>query len=522
MSLPISEWLFDTHFLESRLLGLGSGEDEFSAARIWLDPRKALVGMPTGLFPDLLPDSTARYLQVLLCLQSNLFRAACLTLELRRARMLENWRTVVGLHIDPDYRALGSKKGSLLPLSTSGMSEAKKQFPAGNPVARWQGGFRGFGPSGSGMAGLYLVTEVFIEKVAEAVKDMKAGRLRLTYLQPQVTTETTRKGRPARPMTKPKPASEVLGLLEAQAGTLQVSYHPRGAEASRSRVRKLSEEQRLTEKQRALLKELLRRSEVEGQPCSKGREALPGDTSSALHSSCLESPKKVRHLYPEQLEYRRPDPGGRFYAPFQSALRREERASLAFDGRPTVELDFGSFHPRILAHQAGMSGLPADLYPEVEGWPREVVKVAVNVLLNARSPAEGQAAIASRTKESKKARAAVLRLADSVGLGEEAESLFRDFYLTRYPADKARALVVDLGQNPYFGQFLGQSAWRVCQELDSMIAEEVMLDFLRRGSPILSLHDSFIVLAEEQSLLRDVMMEKYRLVVETSESAVVK
>jgi hypothetical protein len=522
VSLPISEWLFDIHFLESRLLGLGAGQDEFSSARIWLDPRKALIGMPAGLFPDLIADLKTPHLPSLLCLQSNLFRAACLTIELRRSRLLDNERTVVGLHIDPDYRVLGGKKGSLLPLGTSGMSQAKKQFPAGNPVARWQDGVRGFGPPGSGKAGLYLVADLFIDKVSEAVKDIKDGRLRMSYFQPQVTAETAKAGRPPRARVASKPASEVLGLLEAQADTLQVSYHPMGEEVTRSRIVKLSEKEGLTEEQRALLKELLRRSEEGGETSSKGKAALPGYTCSALHSSSPESQQKVRFLSPEQLEYRRPDPSGRFHAPFQSALRREERASLTFDGKPTIELDFGSLHPRMLAHLAGMIGLPEDLYPVVEGWPREVVKVAVNVLLNASSPAEGQGAIASRTKESKRARAAVLRLADSVGMGNEADALFRDFGLPRYPADMVKALAVKLRKNPYFGQFLGQSAWRECQQLDSQIAEEVMLDFLRSGNPILSLHDSFIVLAEEQSRLRRVMMEKYQEVVETSESPVVK
>ena len=48
------------------------------------------------------------------------------------------------------------------------------------------------------------------------------------------------------------------------------------------------------------------------------------------------------------------------------------------------------------------------------------------------------------------------------------------------------------------------------QFIDSEIAEQVMLEFARQDKPIIPIHDSFIVKAEDEELLRQGMITAYQ------------
>lgn len=75
--------------------------------------------------------------------------------------------------------------------------------------------------------------------------------------------------------------------------------------------------------------------------------------------------------------------GGRFYSPFQS-FRSQTRLHLKIDGEHVCEVDLSSLHPTMLYRMAGKT-LEHDPYA-VEGYPRSVVKVAMQVHLNTTKP----------------------------------------------------------------------------------------------------------------------------------------
>lgn len=77
------------------------------------------------------------------------------------------------------------------------------------------------------------------------------------------------------------------------------------------------------------------------------------------------------------------DLGGRFYSPFQS-FKSQTRVHLQIDGEHVFEVDLSSLHPTMLYRMAGKT-LAHDPYA-VEGYPRSVVKVAMQVLLNTTKP----------------------------------------------------------------------------------------------------------------------------------------
>ena len=77
--------------------------------------------------------------------------------------------------------------------------------------------------------------------------------------------------------------------------------------------------------------------------------------------------------------------GGRIYAEggaWQS-LPKAERLKLLINGEPVVEIDYSQLHP-VLAYAQCEHSFPGGAY-DVPGYPRDLVKIAVSVLLNSAS-----------------------------------------------------------------------------------------------------------------------------------------
>ena len=73
--------------------------------------------------------------------------------------------------------------------------------------------------------------------------------------------------------------------------------------------------------------------------------------------------------------------GGRLYSAVQN-YKKETRKYLYFDDEPTLEIDYSAFHPHLIYHQAGQEFQGDDPYV-IEGFERDHVKVAFNIMLNA-------------------------------------------------------------------------------------------------------------------------------------------
>jgi len=72
--------------------------------------------------------------------------------------------------------------------------------------------------------------------------------------------------------------------------------------------------------------------------------------------------------------------GGRLFAPIQN-YTRQTRKYFYLNGEPTIAIDYSSIHPYMLYHAEGLEFNGDDPYA-IEGFDRDAVKVAFNIMLN--------------------------------------------------------------------------------------------------------------------------------------------
>jgi hypothetical protein len=173
--------------------------------------------------------------------------------------------------------------------------------------------------------------------------------------------------------------------------------------------------------------------------------------------------------------------GGRLYGGWWQNIPSGRRADITIGGAETVEIDYRALHPSMLYSLAGkpMEGDPYDL----AGWPRALVKVAFNTLINAESR-----------------QAAIRSIANEIG-GEGAHA-------------KARALVreIEAKHAPIAHRF-GSGAGLRLQRRDSDLAEAILLKLAAQGVVTLPIHDSFIVPDRDNGFLIEVMADELQKLV---------
>lgn len=137
----------------------------------------------------------------------------------------------------------------------------------------------------------------------------------------------------------------------------------------------------------------------------------------------------------------------------------------------TVEMDYPGLHPRLMYAEVGkpMIGDPYDL----PNWPRDLVKVAFNTLVNAGTR-----------------QAAIRSIANTIG-GKGAFA-------------KAKALVCEIeAEHTSIADMFGTGAGLWLMRRDSDMAERLLLRLARRRIIALPIHDSFIVpIADKGDLLQ--------------------
>ena len=165
--------------------------------------------------------------------------------------------------------------------------------------------------------------------------------------------------------------------------------------------------------------------------------------------------------------------GGRFYGGWWQNIPSECRANITINGLPTIELDYPRLHPTLLYAEIGtaMCGDPYDL----ANWPRGLVKIGFNTLVNAD------------TRE-----AAIRSIANEIG-GEGAYA-------------KAKSLICDIeAKHPLIAPMFGSGAGLRLMRRDSDMAELLMLRLVKRGVVALPIHDSFVV--PDRNLEKGELME---------------
>lgn len=175
--------------------------------------------------------------------------------------------------------------------------------------------------------------------------------------------------------------------------------------------------------------------------------------------------------------------GGRFYAQgggWQS-MSKEARKQITIGGEPVVEIDYKTLHPAILYAQTG-APLPEDSYA-IDGWPRDLVKVGLLILVNAKTMQEARFAIAHHDEMKSTAvpgSQEAFRAADA--LMAEVKRVHRPIAWA-FHSDKGAELMA----------------------LDSQMAETVMHIMMMAGIMVLPVHDSFLVQKSKAGLLEEAM-----------------
>lgn len=192
--------------------------------------------------------------------------------------------------------------------------------------------------------------------------------------------------------------------------------------------------------------------------------------------------KRGRHCKLRRLHNGAWDLGGRYYGGWWQQLSKDDRLQITIDGEAVVELDYGSLHPRLCYQLEGIP-LAADFDPyDVQGVPKDhrwVLKILFMQLLNIKGNQRPQIPD------------------DAKGIYKTTES----YQLTVRAMEALHA--------PIKGFFRkGPSSLRL-QAIDSDMAEFVMERFSRLGKVVLPVHDSFIVAASDEVLLRQTMTDAY-------------
>lgn len=177
--------------------------------------------------------------------------------------------------------------------------------------------------------------------------------------------------------------------------------------------------------------------------------------------------------------------GGRFYASGISwqNVKADMRKRIVIDGEQVVELDFSSLHPAMLYAEAGAE-MPADCY-DISPWPRDLVKLGVLVLINAKTQHQARSAIAHKPV------IAALAQPGSQQALRLVQELIDDIKRIHKPI--ARAFHSDAGAR--------------LMRRDSELAERVMMLLAHQGVIALPVHDSFLVPASKRGQLKVAMLE---------------
>jgi hypothetical protein len=170
--------------------------------------------------------------------------------------------------------------------------------------------------------------------------------------------------------------------------------------------------------------------------------------------------------------------GGRFYGGWWQQTPEDLRVNLHIDGRRTLEYDYPQLHPRLLYAELGAEP-DGDVY-DIDGWPRELVKRALLVLVNSTNHTE-----------------AVRAIAQHVG-GEGAHG-------------QAAALIDAIkDRHPRIAHRFHSDAGIKLMRVDAEMAEEVLRRLVHCGIAVLPIHDSFIVQACHAGELHEAMAAAWR------------
>lgn len=198
--------------------------------------------------------------------------------------------------------------------------------------------------------------------------------------------------------------------------------------------------------------------------------------------------------------------GGRLYGMGSIGwqnIPREERHDTTINGEPTIELDFKAIHPHILYSERG-APIPSDCY-DVGNWPRDLVKLALLVLINAETLGEVVTVLANSDGEkiTRDEEGGIIDVTTERRLMKQIAG--NDYSKAMSFAHK---LVQDVKahHSPIADDFHTGAGIRLMNK-DSEIAMHVLSTLTKMGEPVLAVHDSFLVRSSVKDKLEEVMHE---------------
>jgi hypothetical protein len=157
--------------------------------------------------------------------------------------------------------------------------------------------------------------------------------------------------------------------------------------------------------------------------------------------------------------------GGRWFGPWWQSVPSRIRQGITINGEPTSEPDIQGCHMRLLCARAGVDLGDGDPYAGLD-LPRDEVKLAINIMLNARNWPSARGALISELS---------IRHGPSAGI--EAD-LLRAAVRIRFPA-----------LEPFWTTGYGL----ILQNIDATICMRLQRRLRNEGVPSLSIHDSYVV-----------------------------
>lgn len=180
--------------------------------------------------------------------------------------------------------------------------------------------------------------------------------------------------------------------------------------------------------------------------------------------------------------------GGRFYGGWWQSIFSEWRKHIVINWEQTVELDYSGFLTRALYHSSGLDfeGDPYDIKPirtfaEKKGADWEVVrtniKLATNILINAK-PGDG--------------------------LGRMS-----DLKMPKGLSKKKAFQFITEHHQAIANKFRCGAGLRIMYR-ESSICQAILTDGVKRGIPVLPVHDSYLVQSRHRNWLRGMMISCYQ------------
>lgn len=198
--------------------------------------------------------------------------------------------------------------------------------------------------------------------------------------------------------------------------------------------------------------------------------------------------------------------GGRLYAAIQEgignwqSMPQQQRGTILIDNRPTVELDFDSFHISMLYALEGIQ-LNHDPYDTVA--PREMRPIIKKLLLTVLNADSESATVQSMRNQ-------ISKLKQKELVSERELKFIRA--VDRYRPDWLELIERLREAHESIGYYFCSGAGLMLQRLDSEVMREALLYLAGQNIPALPVHDSAIVAAHHESELRTAMSLGYRYV----------